>query len=138
VTDPAPRCCYGEPMALDGLVWHCRICRAWRWAEPPTREPYLTGREVAALLGISQRQVWRYAEDGTLPPRETWRRSTIEPLKGKFPIKRVSVGPRCTACGTRETSRFSPNKHRPSGYAAQCRACNAARMRQVRALRKAS
>ncbi len=73
-----------EPMLLDGLVWHCRWCKAWRWAEPPTKDPYLTGRKVAELLGISQRQVWRYVESGELPPRETWRRSTIEPLKEKI------------------------------------------------------
>jgi len=85
VNDQAPICkpC-DEPMMLDGLVWHCRWCRAWRWAEPPTHDPYLTGREVAALLGISVRQVWRYADNGMLPPRETWRRSTIEPLKDKI------------------------------------------------------
>ena len=82
----APLCCYDEPMTRDGLVWHCPICRAWHWVrQPEPDDPYLTGREVAALLGVSVRQVWRYVnETGDLPPRETWRRSTIEPLKDKI------------------------------------------------------
>lgn len=134
----APLCCYDEPMKRDVLVWHCPICRAWRWVrQPEPSDPYLVGREVATLLRIGLRTVYRYAEDGTLPPIATWRRSIIEPLKDKFPIKRAPVMPHCSTCDTRDPSRFSPNKHRPSGYHSQCRVCNAARMRQARADKRA-
>lgn len=40
----------------------------------------LTGKEVAARLGISRRAVYRWAEEGRIP--SDWRESTIAPLVG--------------------------------------------------------
>ena len=76
-----PTCCYGEPMKRDGLIWFCPICRAWRFAEPaPADDPYLTADQVAAALGVTRRTVYRWADDGRIPPPSAWRQSVIAAL----------------------------------------------------------
>lgn len=49
---------------------------------------YLTGDQVAALLGVSRRTIYRWADRGRIPPAWDWRRETIAPLVGIQPLPR--------------------------------------------------
>lgn len=54
---------------------------------------YLTGDEAAALLGVSRRTVYRWAEIGRIPPAYLWRQDMLAPYIGigylpKGPLRR--------------------------------------------------
>lgn len=55
-----------------------------------TQTDYLTGEQVAALLGVSRRTIYRWADAGRIPPQWAWRQETIAPLIG---IQRRPPGP---------------------------------------------
>lgn len=95
---------------------------------------YLTGKEAAALLGVSHRTLYRWMEAGKLGSEE-WTVERLDARRAEL-LARPPSRPHCAGCGTRNTDLFSPNPCRPSGYAAECRACAAARMRQMRERRK--
>jgi len=51
---------------------------------------YLTGAQVAELLGVSRRTVYRWADMGRIPPPWGWRVGVIEPFVG---IGKLPKGP---------------------------------------------
>ena len=103
----APTCCYDDPMDGDGLVWQCRHCRAWRFAAPPPDDdPYLTGQQVAERLGVSRKTVYRWVDEGHLPPPYQWRKSAITALVGT--IERPRKGP----ARNPQSARYTTGRHR--------------------------
>lgn len=60
---------------------------------------YLTGEQAAALLGITRRTLYRWAERGRVPPAWAWTRDGLTPYVGlphmkKGPMPGVPYGPR--------------------------------------------
>lgn len=51
---------------------------------------YLNAEQVAALLGVSRRTVYRWADIGRIPPPWRWQRPVIEPFVG---IGKLPKGP---------------------------------------------
>lgn len=51
-----------------------------------TQADYLTGEQVAALLGVSRRTIYRWADMGRIPEPWAWRQETIAPLIGIGPL----------------------------------------------------
>lgn len=43
---------------------------------------HLTGDQVAAMLGVTRRTVYRWADEERIPPAWNWRHDTIAPLAG--------------------------------------------------------
>ena len=52
---------------------------------------FLTGEQVARMLGVSRKTVYRWADEGRIPPAYAWRQSTIAPLVGT--VERPRKGP---------------------------------------------
>lgn len=70
----------------------------------------LTGAEVAQLLGLSRRTVYRRMEAGLIP--RDWRQATIAPLVGVVTRKRP--GPK----RSRYSIRYTRGRHRFEGKGA--------------------
>ena len=66
-----------QEMRQDGSVWYCPRCRAWRFANIETDDPYLTGAQVGVALGVSRTTVYRWVDKGRIPPPHQWRQSVI-------------------------------------------------------------
>lgn len=96
----------------------------------------MTCAEVAALLGVSRRSVYRWAEDGRLAQSD-WTLEAIEARRAELvPRPRgPKVQPiRCRLCGATDPALFSKSRCRPSGYTADCKRCNAERVYTDRSL----
>jgi transposase-like protein len=65
-------------MSFDGSIWECKACGRWFFphADP---DPELTGADLAARLGVSRKTLYRWIDEGRVPPAP-WRESTIAPL----------------------------------------------------------
>lgn len=70
-----------------------------------TQSDYLTGEQVAAMLGVNRRTVYRWADAGRIPPAWNWRFETIAPLVG---IGRLPKGPP----RRRDSLRYTIYRHR--------------------------
>lgn len=101
-----PICCYGEPMKECGDgIWQCVACRYWRFvALPPTDDPYLTGTQTAAFLGVSRKTLYRYVDDGLVPGPEGWRASILAKLTVERPKMSYPRNPRAV--------RYTTGRHR--------------------------
>jgi hypothetical protein len=75
-------------MVFNGTIWECRHCPVWRFPDP---DPRLSSEDVAKRLGISRTSLYRWIEEGRIPPAP-WRESTVTPLVGVV-TKRTRKGP---------------------------------------------
>ena len=90
---------------------------------------YLTGDQVAELLNISRRTLYRWMKRGKLAADE-WTAERVAARRDDL-FQRARPDPHCP-CGATDPALFSPNRARPSGYSGNCRRCNAARMWRAR------
>lgn len=77
-----------------------------RTPAPTDRDGHLTGNQVAALLGVTRRTVYHWADQGRIPPAWNWRHETIAPLAGVVTKRR-----RGPARNPRST-RYTTGRHR--------------------------
>jgi len=93
---------------------------------------YLTGEQVALLLGVTRRTIYRWMDSGKLGAEE-WTTERIQARRDELlHPQRPRPTPCCAGCNTHDPKRFTPRPKRPSGYDGYCKACNAARMRRAR------
>lgn len=67
---------------------------------------HLTGAQVAELLGVSRKTVYRWADMGRIPPAWDWREDTIAPFVGK--VGYLPKGP----ARRRWSRRYTIGRHR--------------------------
>jgi hypothetical protein len=97
-----PRHCGGH-MTFNGSIWECQACGRWRFPEP---DPWLLGREVAKLMGVSRKTLYRWIDEGRFPAGP-WRESDIAPLVGKV-VPRERKGPPRNP----HAARYTTGRHR--------------------------
>lgn len=95
---------------------------------------YLTGKQAAALIGVTPRTLYRWMEAGKLGSEE-WTTERLEARRDEL-LTRPTPRPHCSVCGTRNPYLFGRNPSRPSGYAAQCRECHTRQTRERRAAQR--
>jgi predicted DNA-binding transcriptional regulator AlpA len=91
-------------MSFDGSIWECKACGRWFFPHAdPDRQ--LDGDAVAWKLGISRRTLYRWVEEGRIPPAP-WRESTIAPLVGR--VTKRQRGPKRNP----RAIRYTTGRHR--------------------------
>lgn len=66
---------------------------------------YLTGNEVAALMGVSRKTVYRWADAGRIPPPWQWTADALAPYAG---LSKLPKGPP----RRRHSLRYTVYRHR--------------------------